>query len=440
MTIPVLTVATGAPWEPRLVAATEADDRRALRVVRRCVDLADLLAAAVTGIARAVLLPDDLPALDREAVVRLRSAGVGVVAMVTSDDESTQRRLRQIGVAHLAGADAGLEAVAALVVAAVADLARQPAADAALAHVAGHPQDAPSVPLLSSAVGKGGAGQVVAVWGPTGAPGRTTVAVNLAAELAGLGASTLLADADSYGGVVAQVLGLLDEAPGLVAAARAANAGRLDVAGLAGLARRVSPGLRVLTGIPRSDRWPELRASSLDLVWRLARAVATVTVVDCGFSLERDEELSFDTAAPRRNGATLVTLAACDLVVAVGSADPVGVQRLVRGLDDLRQVAPAVEVRVVVNRVREGPVGPRPQHQLAATLDRYAGLSEVIFVPYDLAGLDRSHLTGRTLLEAVPDSPVRPPLRSLAREIAGDRVPGQRNFRSRRRRAKVLRK
>jgi len=38
----------------------------------------------------------------------------------------------------------------------------------------------------------------------------------------------------------------------------------------------------------------------------------TFTVVDCGFSLEQDEELSFDTAAPRRNGATLATLLAAD--------------------------------------------------------------------------------------------------------------------------------
>ena len=66
---------------------------------------------------------------------------------------------------------------------------------------------------------------------PTGAPGRTTVAVGVATELAAAGTPTLLADADVYGGVVAQVLGFLDEAPGLAAAARLANNGQLDVAG-----------------------------------------------------------------------------------------------------------------------------------------------------------------------------------------------------------------
>ncbi len=54
------------------------------------------------------------------------------------------------------------------------------------------------------------------------------MAVTLAVEAARLGVETLLVDADTYGASVAQVLGLLDEAPGLAAAARAANSGRLD--------------------------------------------------------------------------------------------------------------------------------------------------------------------------------------------------------------------
>ena len=45
-----------------------------------------------------------------------------------------------------------------------------------------------------------------------------------------------------------------------------------------------------------------------------ARALADFTVVDCGFCLETDEELSFDTLAPRRNGATLAVLDDADLV------------------------------------------------------------------------------------------------------------------------------
>src|SRR5207253_8718402 len=97
----------------------------------------------------------------------------------------------------------------------------------------------------------------------------------------------------------------------------------------------VSRTLSVLTGIATPQRWPELRPSAVEVVLTLARTLAAVTVVDCGFCLEQDEELSYDTLAPRRNGATLAALDSADLVVVVGSAEPVGVRRLVHGLADL---------------------------------------------------------------------------------------------------------
>ena len=80
-------------------------------------------------------------------------------------------------------------------------------------------------------------------------------------------------------------------------------------------------------------------------------------MVDCGFSLEDDEELSYDTLAPRRNGATLTNLALADEVVVVGGCDPVGLQRLVRGLQELGTVQ-APPPTVCVNRV--GPVRSAP--------------------------------------------------------------------------------
>jgi MinD-like ATPase involved in chromosome partitioning or flagellar assembly len=269
-----------------------------------------------------------------------------------------------------------------------------------------------------------GSGRLVAVWGPTGAPGRTTVAVGLASELAGSGVHTLLADADVYGGVVAQVLGFLDEAPGLAAAVRLANNGQLDLAALAKVAPVAAPCLRVLTGISRAARWPELRPAALEQVWSLATSLAAVTVVDCGFALEQDEELSFDTAAPRRNGATLATLEQADIVVAVGAADPVGMQRLVRGLAELREVVPSVLPRVVVNQVRRSTVGGGDPHvQLAEALERYAGIREVDFVPYDRDAMDVALLQGRALAEVAAESPARQALARIAADLVGRPAP-----------------
>jgi MinD-like ATPase involved in chromosome partitioning or flagellar assembly len=270
-----------------------------------------------------------------------------------------------------------------------------------------------------------GRGVVVAVWGPTGAPGRTTVAVGLADEAARLGVSTLLVDGDVYGGVVAQVLGLLDESPGVAGAARLATAGTFDAAALHRLSWAVRPGLRVLTGLARADRWPELRPRAVASVLEEARHAADLTVVDCGFSLEQDEELSFDTAAPRRNGATLTVLENADTVLCVSGADPVALQRSIRGLGELREALPDVDPVVVVNRMRRGPVPGDPQREIAEALERFAGREARCFLPEDRRATDVALASGRTLAEVAPASPLRTGLRALAASLAGLPSPGQ---------------
>jgi MinD-like ATPase involved in chromosome partitioning or flagellar assembly len=266
---------------------------------------------------------------------------------------------------------------------------------------------------------------VGAVWGPTGAPGRTTVAVNVAAELARAGVPTLLVDADTYGACVAQTLGLLDEAPGVAAATRAADQGTLDVVALARIAPEASARLRVLTGLPRADRWPELREHAFTEVLSTARQLAQVTVIDCGFCLEDDEDLSYDTQAPRRNAATLAALAEADAVLAVGSAEPVGLQRLVRGLQDLAAVVSAPPP-VVVNKVRVSAVGSDAERRVAEALERFAGVTDPWFVPDDRPALDAAMLAGRALCEVSAGSAARRSIAELAGGLVGLEPPARR--------------
>ncbi|NHC13021.1 AAA family ATPase [Motilibacter deserti] len=436
--IEVLTALPGAAWEAGLVA--QLDDAPGVTVVRRCVDLADLLATAASGVGAAVLLSAQLRRLDRDAVARLAVAGVAAVGVVPAGDAEAERRLRALGVDVLVAVDAGPAAVTAAVARAVQQLAAGEGAVARPALAYSEPlRSLPATPADGDDEGTDapeepaeGPGRLVAVWGPAGAPGRTSVAVTLASEAARSGTTTLLADADVYGGVVAQCLGLLDESPGLAAAARMAGAGSLDAEGLARVAPLVDPRLRVLTGIPRAHRWPELRPAGLEQVYALARQLAGLVVVDCGFCLEQDEELSFDTAAPRRNGATLTTLELADVVVAVCSADAIGVQRFVRALADLRDLVPGAELRVVVNRVRRAPVGPDPERQLAEALERYAGLRDCVFVPEDRSAFDSALLTGRVLADMAPGSPARAPLKRLAAQLVGKAEPERRRLRRRR--------
>jgi MinD-like ATPase involved in chromosome partitioning or flagellar assembly len=343
---------------------------------------------------------------------------VAVVGLVDAGDDRGAERLRQFGVARVLAADSAPEVIAQALREAVADTAT-PGRDVADPRSAVPALTPPVVPEHRPA----GPGRIVAVWGPTGAPGRTTVALGLADEAARLGVSTLLMDADVYGGVVAQLLGLLDESPGLAGAARLAGSGTLDGPALIRLAWAVRPQLRVLTGLSRADRWPELRPRAVGTVLEEARRLAELVIVDCSFNVEDDEELSFDTAAPRRNGATLAVLDAADTVLCVSGADPVALQRSVRALDQLSDVLPEVAPLVVVNQVRRGPVPGDPRAEIAAAVARFTGREVDFFLPADRDAADAALATGRTLGEVAPRSPLRTALRSLAAELAGVAAP-----------------
>jgi MinD-like ATPase involved in chromosome partitioning or flagellar assembly len=410
MTLSVITAIADPRWEADLVAGLSRAE--GVSVVRRCVDVADLLATASAGIAYAVVVSADLRRLDRDIVTRLDLMRIAVVGMRRADDAEAERTLRGFGVAHTVWADAPTEQVVACLRGAVDALSTTQSAPAPMLAVSTPDEDAPPPDV----------GHVVAVWGPTGAPGRTTVAIDLAAELAATGEDVVLVDADVYGGTIAAALGILDDGAGFASACRLANAGRLDARALASLARSVGTRLRVLTGIARADRWDEMRPSAVAAVLALTQTIGSYVVLDCGFCLEEDEELSYDTAAPRRNGATVTALRAADVVIAVGSGDPIGLQRLVRGLTQLRETVPGVDPVVVVNRVRSGVAGPgESRRQITDALQRFANVTPDGFIPLDQAATDKSIAQGRTLAEAAPNSPVRQALAGLAAQLLSAR-------------------
>lgn len=376
-----------------------------ITLVRRCADLSDLLAVAEAARVSVAVVSAGFPGIDRSAVARLRECAVTVVGVMSPWDEYDALATWSVPSAPL---EAGPEELLALVRAADVPDRQEVASsvDALAAPVAGSDEDMYD--------GEGGEeGTVVVVWGPPGAPGRTTLAVNLAAELAAGGVSTLLVDADTHAASVAQHLALLDEAPGVAAATRLADAGRLDVRSLAAAAPVALPGLRVLTGLPRADRWPEIRDESLTHVLQVARSLVAVTVVDVAAPLEEDEDLSYDTRAPRRNAATLAALRTADRIIAVGAADPVGLQRLVRGLADLAAIGKS-EADVVVTKVRSSAVGAHPESAIAESLDRFASVTSPAFIPDDRAALDGALLAGRTLSECAPSSAARAAIADLA--------------------------
>ncbi|WP_035772589.1 P-loop NTPase [Arthrobacter sp. Br18] len=411
MNIPVITVGADAGDH---VAGLERL-RGPVTVVRRCEELSELMAACQSGLARAAIFAPRAGELTLTMLERLRAAGVAVVALT---DGTPQPHLDQLGVRQ-APVSSTSEALAAVVASVVEDfVARPPERERA----AGYSDLGAALQSVRTPESAGhelpGEGKIIAVWGPAGSPGRTTVAVNMAAELAAAGSTVLLIDADTYGASVAASLGLFDESAGLAQACRLADQGGFGTKELARVMTSVviqGGRLGVLTGITRPDRWPELRPAALARVLDNARTSAAVTVIDCGFCLETDEELTFDTAAPRRNAAALRCLELADTVLAVGAADALGVPRLVRALAELREAIPTAVPKVVFNKVRAGSIGRSPERQLREAWDRFGSSHPITaFLPADFAAADKALLGGSALLETTPSSPLRAAIAGLA--------------------------
>lgn len=395
MTSTVLLAAAGAGWEPAVLATLERTP--GLVLLKRCVDLDDLLAAAASGQADAAVVAVDLPGLDATTVDQLQRHGLRVVAVVPPGPaaDGARRRAARAGLGRVVAEDAPGDLVVALTTPDAADETER-RTDA---------QPPPAAPPVRRR------GRVIVVWGPAGAPGRTTVAVAIAAELARRRLTSVLVDADPYGGAVAPLLGVLDEVSGLLSAGRLSAAGELADR-LPTVLRTYGSHLGVLTGLPRADRWPELRPG---LVGEIAAAGRTrgYVVVDTGFSLEDDGAEALGRTG--RNQLTLDALAAADEVVVVGAPDPVGLSRLARGLVDLRErtLAPPY---VVVNRMRAS-LG-WSEREVAAMVEGVVRTAGVRFLPDDQPAVDRAAAAGRLLLESTPDAALPRAVAALVDDFA----------------------
>lgn len=269
---------------------------------------------------------------------------------------------------------------------------------------------APPPPRRAFAHGDGGGLDVprlITVWGPAGSPGRSTLAIELAVELARGGRHVGLVDADSHAPSIALALGLADEAPGFAAACRQARLGGLDARELTRISAPLgATGVDVLTGVNRPSRWPELSGPQVSDALTACRTWADHTVVDVSSSLERDEEIVSDLDGPRRNAATLAAVRSADLVVAVLAADPLGVSRFLRAYPELRAEIGATPVAVIANRLRPGALGIDARGQVRRTLDRFGGIEDVWFVPTDPRAADAALLSGRPIADVAPRSPI----------------------------------
>lgn len=367
--IRIAIVAAGNDWESGALA--EIERANGLEVVRRCVDIADLLALAGTGKASAAIVDLRAAGLDLDVVRRLDEGKIRVFGWQGSDAARGITQWVESG-----------------------QIRERLTAELAVEQQRPHRE-----PLSRS--------ELIGVWGPGGAPGRTTIAVAVASLFAQWGIKTILVDADMYGGTVAQHLAVLDEVSGVMAACRSVNAGKPEQVFDQVLA--LSPTLDLMTGIPRPDMWRHIKPQALDIVLEQLRTRYEAVIIDIGFGVEPAV-----ATGPARDQVALRLLDQADQTAVVGAADPIGLTRLIRALDE--NLVPAQTTTIVINRLRSSlQWGER---EISELLQRVVSRTPDHFVEFDQAQCDQAVLNGISVDKVDPRSKIASSIEGLARDLA----------------------
>lgn len=222
--------------------------------------------------------------------------------------------------------------------------------------------------------------KVIAVTSPHGSTGKTTVAINLALELAAEKLKVLIIDADLEGPSVANYFCLAELPAGLVGAIRIANQNRFDQAQLERLSVEIpKSSITVLPGVV-SDQNLELSSESVKAILETAKVGFDFVIVDLG-SLKPRKDFDLISEVVRLS----------DQVVIVALADPIGIFRLLRSEQDI--IALTEQPKLVVNRLRNSVIA-QAKTEIKTTLAGLGSIEPAAFLPDDPAHLDQATRLG----------------------------------------------
>lgn len=231
--------------------------------------------------------------------------------------------------------------------------------------------------------------QLVSVWSPPGSPGKTTLALSVAAELAESGKRVFLLDADTWAPSLDLQLGLAEHPAGLAAACRLVAQERFDQEQLERLSTPMSVGagsLTVMTGLSSESRWAEVSAEKLDDLIMVASNYFDFVVLDVGSPIS---PALVSLASPvERNAVSRWAVTYSDKVIAVCGADPVSVARFLTAYSELTELSPKGQVLTLVNRLRTSVLGSSAKQQITQTLARMGQIEVNGFIPDDPAAAD----------------------------------------------------
>ena len=280
------------------------------------------------------------------------------------------------------------------------------------------------VPVASSVKEPAYPVNVIAVWGPAGSPGKSTIATNVAAELALSGQRVLLVDLDTLAPSLALGLGLVDTPAGLSACLRLAEQNRLSIEEFNRLTISISLGrneLKFMPGLSSAHRWPEVSAERFEKLLSFVQGVVDHVVVDLPQATVSKSNYfhpsSMISSENSRDSLLASVLTKAAKVVLVSGCDPVAAQRFLRTKEFLVELEPNLSPLVAVNRFRTSALGNRAKDELIETYLTLAQLRIDVFIPEDRENVDKAMLNGLPLALLKRSSPARVAIAELAKQL-----------------------
>ena len=259
-------------------------------------------------------------------------------------------------------------------------------------------------------------GHIVVVWGPHGSPGRTTVAINLAAELSLLEAPVALVDADTVAPSIALGLLLAEHPSGLVSAIRSSrmvNATPEPAQQRACEYKGKKTTFQVLSGISDPQHWEKIEPDGLRNVLVGLRKSGVIGVVD--ISAELDVSGGGQYGEDARYQAARVALECADSLIVLATADHVGIARFSRSWPALGAQSSDSAVYGLVRVRPNGKKGDLDQAQSA--LWNFTGIEDFGLLPHDAKSVSSAWRAGSTLADLELGGPLRTTLTRLAQQI-----------------------
>ncbi|MFM2277352.1 MAG: hypothetical protein RIT12_748 [Actinomycetota bacterium] len=265
---------------------------------------------------------------------------------------------------------------------------------------------------------------VIAVWGSAGSPGKSTVAVNLATEMALAGERVLLIDLDTLAPSLALGLGLVSTPAGLSACLRLAEQNRLTHDEYKRLTISISLGrheLAFMPGLSSPHRWPEVTADRFEKLIHDLQGEIDHVVVDLPqattFKSSVFHPSSMAESEFSRDTLLKSVLSKASKVILLAGSDPVAASRLLIAKELIDELGSHLNPFLVVNRFRTTALGAGARSELEETLLSLAKLRVDIFIPEDRDNLDKAMLNGLPLALLKRSSPARVAIAELAKQI-----------------------